>query len=223
MAFLHFCNVEFFLVFALLLLKFFLVEVIQKIFEVKSYIPKFYHILMARLKDKINRLSKGKDEYKMKYDLTKNQNEVAIEKLEISQETLKKSNLLLIRNLTRNLMKSKQEVNDLKFTQICRENKMKDLEERFEETTIVMKKDFEKRFEEISTMNNEQSLIIVKLQNQLQSLKKLSKSASENNTKLEEEITTLKEDYVPYLEHTVQELEAKLLSKGNSINGFLGC
>jgi len=216
MAFLHFCNVEFFLVFALLLLKFFLVEVIQKIFEVKSYIPKFYHISMARLKDKINRLSKGKDEYKMKYDLTKNQNEVAIEKLEISQETLKKSNLLLIRNLTRNLMKSKQEVNDLKFTQICRENKIKDLEERFE-GTIVMKKGFEKRFEEISTMNDEQSLIIVKLQNQLQSLKKLSKSASENNTKLEEEITTLKEDYVPYLEHTVQELEAKLLSKDEEL------
>ena len=71
---------------------------------------------MARIKDKINRLSKGKEEYKMKYDLTKNQNEVAIEKLEISQETLKTSNLLLIRNLTRNLIKSKQEVNDLKFT-----------------------------------------------------------------------------------------------------------
>ena len=79
---------------------------------------------MARLKDKINRLSKGKDEYKMKYDLTKNQNEVAIEKLEISQAPLKKSNLLLIRNLTRNLMKSIQEFNDLKFTQICRQNKM---------------------------------------------------------------------------------------------------
>ena len=134
---------------------------------------------MARLKDKINRLSKGKDEYKMKYDLTKNQNEVAIEKLEISQETLKTSNLLLIRNLTRNLIKSKQEVNDLKFTQICRENKIKDLEEQFEEMSNVMKKDFEERFEKISTMNDEQSLIIAKLQEQLQSLKKLSKSATE--------------------------------------------
>ena len=134
---------------------------------------------MARIKDKINRLSKGKEEYKMKYDLTKNQNEVAIEKLEISQETLKTSNLLLIRNLTRNLIKSKQEVNDLKFTQICRENKIKDLEEQFEEMSIVMKKDFEERFEKISTMNDEQSLIIVKLQEQLQSLKKLSKSATE--------------------------------------------
>ena len=204
---------------------------------------------MTKLKDKLSKAEKESEdcgEYKKKYELTKNicleieeqvkQYEMVIEKLEDTQDKLKKSNDELKEKSDDNaseLIKTKREVNELKSTHAFKETKMKDLEEKRKEIEKYYETEnasWKTKFEETSKLKKEHTMTIVELKDHLHKLEKDSTRATEdnerlqeNNRKLKEEMTTLitsfhslKDSHL-MLQNTVQELGDKLMARDEEL------